>query len=261
MREVTTRDPDSRPAPFLTADWLYLVILNYEIDPGVLRPLVPAGTELDFWRDRALVSVVGFRFINTRVRNFRLPFHRHFDEINLRFYVRRRQGDEWRRAVVFVREVVPRHAIATVARVLYNEPYLALPMRHAIDMDGAPAGEPGLARYQWKQSRWYTLEARTLGVPAPVREGSEEQFITEHYWGYTAQQDGGCIEYEVAHPRWRVWQTSASRLDCDVERMYGRQYVRALGATPTSAFVAEGSPVIVYRGVRLRGEGTASRGQ
>src|SRR4029453_13951422 len=134
----------SKAAPFLTAEWRYLVMLNYEIDPGILRPLVPPGTELDFWHHRPLVSMVGFRFINTRLLRIRLPFHQNFDEINLRFYVRRRQQGEWQRGVVFVREVVPKHAIATIARSVYNEPYVALPMRHEIDMDGAVAGEPGL---------------------------------------------------------------------------------------------------------------------
>ncbi|MFN2452591.1 MAG: YqjF family protein [Pyrinomonadaceae bacterium] len=253
MRAVTASATNAKPAPFLTAEWRYLVMLNYEIDPGILRPLIPAGTELDYWRGRALVSVVGFRFLNTCLLRFRLPFHQHFDEINLRFYVRRRHGNEWRRAVVFIKEVVPKHAIATVARIVYNEPYVALPMRHNIEMDRALVGEPGLARYQWKQSRWYTLEAATLGMPVLVQPESQEDFITEHYWGYTTQRDGNCLEYAIAHPRWRVWQTGANRFDCDIEQMYGRQYCDALDAPPSSAFVAEGSSVAVYRGVRLPG--------
>jgi uncharacterized protein YqjF (DUF2071 family) len=245
----------ARPAllrrPFLTAEWRYLLMLNYEVDPALLRPLVPAGTELDFWQGRALVSIVAFRFLDTRLRGVPIPLHRDFDEINLRFYVRRYSGGVWRRAVVFIREVVPRVAIATVARLAYNEPYVALPMQHEVRMEGAHSGEPGLVRYQWKQGRWYTAEARTVGLPQPLAHGSEEEFITEHYWGYTAQRDGGCLEYEVEHPRWRVWQVSESRLDCDIERMYGGEYRDALGGPPCSVFVADGSPVAVHRGVRL----------
>jgi uncharacterized protein YqjF (DUF2071 family) len=112
-------------------------MLNYEVDPAILRPLVPAGTELDFWQGRALVSVVAFRFLDTRLRGVPIPLHRDFDEIIPRFYVRRYAGGAWRRAVVFIREVVPRVAIATVARLAYNEPYVALPMRHEVQMEGA----------------------------------------------------------------------------------------------------------------------------
>ena len=117
---------------FLTAEWRDLVMLNYEIDPGILAGLVPAGTELDLWQGRALVSVVGFHFRRTRVMGVAIPGHSNFEEVNLRFYVRREGPEGWRRGVVFVKEIVPRFAIAWVARALYNENYVALPMRHAI---------------------------------------------------------------------------------------------------------------------------------
>ena len=113
-------------------------MLNYEVSPALLRPRVPAGTELDSWNGATLASMVGLRFLDTRVMGIPVPGHRHFDEVNLRFYVRRRGEDgEWRRAVVFVRELVPRRAIALVARWCYHAPYVAVPMRHEIRMTGA----------------------------------------------------------------------------------------------------------------------------
>src|SRR5438128_566574 len=118
---------------FLTAEWRNLVMLNYAVDPRLLEKFVPAGTELDTWQGKTFVSLVGFRFLNTRVRGIAIPFHRNFNEVNLRFYVRRLEGNEVRRGVVFIREIVPRRAIATVARVAYNEPYVALPMSHRIE--------------------------------------------------------------------------------------------------------------------------------
>jgi uncharacterized protein len=108
----------SATAPFLRAEWRDLVMLNYEIDPDLLRSRIPAGTELDSWNGRTFVSIVGFRFLETRVLGVPIPFHRDFNELNLRFYVRRLAGDEWRRGVVFVKEVVPRRAIAWIARAL-----------------------------------------------------------------------------------------------------------------------------------------------
>ena len=107
-------------------------MLNYEIDPAVLATRIPAGCELDFWCGRAFVSVVGFQFLDTRVLGVPIPFHRHFEEVNLRFYVRRVVEGVWRRGVVFIEEFVPRWAIAFVARRLYGENYRALPMRHSV---------------------------------------------------------------------------------------------------------------------------------
>ena len=81
--------------------------------------------------------------------------------------------------------------------------------------------------------------------------GSEAEFITEHYWGYAAQRGGGTVEYRVEHPSWRVWHAHAHALDADVATLYGPAFAASLTAAPRSAFVAEGSPVIVRRGVRV----------
>jgi uncharacterized protein len=238
------------PAPvFLTADWRWLAMLNYEIAPAGLAPFVPAGTELDFWNGKTFVSVVGFLFQNTRVCGLPIPFHRNFEEVNLRFYVRRKAGNEWRRAVVFVKELVPRPAIAWTARRFYNEPYIALPMSHRIDKAG---GEIKSVRYAWNFSgRENSLQLVTRGGTQQWREGSEPEFITEHYWGYTAQRDGSTLEYQVEHPRWRVWEAQNTKLDCDATNLYGKQFAEVLARPPTSAFLAEGSAVTVRKGVRI----------
>jgi uncharacterized protein YqjF (DUF2071 family) len=236
----------AHPEPrFLTAEWRHLAMLNYEIDPALLAARVPAGCEIDAWSGRTFVSVVGFQFQHTRVLGLPIPFHRNFEEVNLRFYVRRKREDGWRRGVVFVRELVPRRAIALVARALYGENYTALPMRHSVDI--APTG--GSVAYQWRRlGRWEGLSVELAGEPALAAEDSEEAFITEHYWGYSRQRDGLAVEYQVEHPRWRVWRADRSALHCDVGSLYGREFAEALSDPPTTAFVAEGSPVLVRRG-------------
>lgn len=234
-------------AAFLTAEWRHLVMLNYEADPRLLAPLVPRGVELDSWGGMHFVSVVGFLFLNTRLLGVPVPFHRNFEEVNLRFYVRRRAPEGWRRGVVFIREFVPRAAIASIARLVYNEPYLALPMRHTLTQGVALS-----ACYKWRTGgRWHQLSATTRGALQPTAPGSQEEFITEHYWGYTAQRDGSTVEYQVEHPRWPAWQVAECALDCDVAALYGPQFTACLGARPCSAFVAEGSPVTVRRGQRI----------
>ena len=236
--------------PFLTAEWRYLAMLNYRVEPALLAPRVPRGTALDAWRGNTYVSVVGFRFLGTRVLGLPVPFHRDFDEVNLRFYVRREVAGEARRGVVFVKEIVPRRAIALAARLAYNEPYVALPMTSTVPR--GPAADPGRVEYAWRSARgWNRLAVTAVGAPAAAPPGSEEEFITEHYWGYTRQRDGGTVEYHVEHPPWRVWPTRDARLACDVAGVYGDDMAAALAAAPSSAFLAEGSRITVFAPARI----------
>jgi uncharacterized protein YqjF (DUF2071 family) len=227
-------------------------MLNYEVAPEVLAPLVPRGTELDSWQGKTFASVVGFLFLDTRVRGFAIPGHRNFEEVNLRFYVRRQAEDGWRRGVVFVKEIVPRLAIATTARLLYGEKYVALPMRHSIT--GDPARGSMYVMYGWRQrfrGPWSGIGAVVSGAPKEAPPGSEEEFITEHYWGYSSLWGGGSVEYQVEHPRWRVWPLQRPVLDCDVEAIYGPSFAGPLLGESSSAFLADGSEVAVYPGQRL----------
>jgi uncharacterized protein YqjF (DUF2071 family) len=238
------------PKPFLTAFWRNLALLNYEVDPAVLAPFVPGGTELDLWQAKAFVSVVGFQFLDTRIWGVPIPFHRHFEEVNLRFYVRRHTAAGWRRGVVFLKEIVPRRAIAGIARVLYHEPYVALPMAHRIE---TVAGEVKSVEYSWLLNGQPNRLALTLrGGWEKLREGSAAEFITEHYWGYNVQPDGNTLEYRVEHPRWRTAAVSATQLHCDIAALYGEQFSDCRKREPSSAFLAEGSAVTVYSGQRLR---------
>jgi uncharacterized protein YqjF (DUF2071 family) len=233
------------PKVFLTAEWRALAMLNYEVDASLLRHFVPAGTELDCWQGKTLVSLVGFRFLKTRVLGIPIPFHRNFDEVNLRFYVRRAEATEVKRGVVFIREIVPRRAIAAVARAFYNERYLALPMSHRIQSNSA-----GIAvEYGWKsRTGWNRIKLKAMGQPALPGDGSQEQFITEHYWGYARGGKDRCIEYRVEHPQWKVWRASEAVFEGDAEELYGKELAAVLRQKPYSAFLAEGSEVSVYRG-------------
>jgi uncharacterized protein len=230
---------------FLTAEWRHLLMVNFVVAPSALEALAPAGTELDLWQGRAFVSAVGFRFLRTRVLGLPVPFHRNFDEVNLRFYVRRRSGDEWRKGVAFVKEIVPRRAIAFVARTLYNENYVRMPMRSVVRV-------PGPVRYEWcHRGAWESVSAIVTGEPYLPAADSEETFISEHFWGYARQRDGATVEYGVEHPPWRVWRCENAAVACAVTRLYGERFARYLSGPPASAFLADGSPVVVRRGVRL----------
>jgi len=238
------------PRRFLTAGWHHLAMLNFEVDPSLIARYVPAGTEIDFFQGRTYLSVVGFRFLNTRLLGVPIPFHRDFDEVNLRCYVKRTVNGQTRRGVTFIRELVPRRMVAFVANRIYNENYLHLPMRSRIVLP--QNGSAGRTTYEWRHGAiWHRLSADIAGAPLHPAPGSEPEFITEHYWGYTRQRDGGTLEYQVEHPPWRVWTAVNAELECDVAALYGSEFAPFLCKPPTSAFVADGSEVIVRRGVRL----------
>jgi uncharacterized protein len=218
---------------FLTAEWRYLAMLNYRVAPELLLPYVPVGTELDSWGGATYLSVVGFLFRDTRVLGAPVPFHRNFEEVNLRCYVRREVGQEVRRGVTFLRELVPRRAIAAVARLAYNEPYTALPMRHHLGPVDPTTDAPAAVEYGWRRrGAWSRLSVEPSGPARPLMPGSEEEFITEHYWGYTRQRDGGTVEYRVEHPRWQVWQVRHACLDGDLVPIHGAHVAAALAGAP-----------------------------
>ena len=242
------RRSEDRPRErvFLSAEWRDLVMLNYEIDPGLVARYVPCGTELDSFDGKVFVSLVGFRFLRTKLWGFvPLPFHTNFDEVNLRFYVRRYEDGELRRGVVFIREIVPRFAVAELARRAYGENYISCAMSHTIRANAAGI----TAEYRWRAgSQWCSLRAQASGPPAYAADGSVEQFITEHYWGYSAQRDGRCIGYHVSHARWQVWSSTSAVFEGNAESLYGAELGRVLRGAPDSAFIADGSPVLVLRG-------------
>lgn len=234
---------------FLTAEWRYLAMLNYQIEPAVLASLVPHGTELDSFGGQTIVSVVAFLFLDTRVGGIPIPFHRNFEEVNLRFYVRWKTDDGWRRGVVFIKELVPRKAIAFVARKFYNENYIALPMSHRIER---VQDEVKSVSYSWwLNGRENFLKLDVQGPAQPLVDGSIQEFITDHYWGYSRQRDGSTMEYRVEHPRWQVWEAQNVDFDCCVADLSGEKFGQFLNRPPASAFLADGSEIKVGKGNKL----------
>jgi hypothetical protein len=239
---------------FLTAEWRKLIMAQYVVNPKLLMPYIPRGVELDLFHSgsgepRCYVSLVAFLFDNVRLKGFAIPLHTRFEEINLRFYVRRRDEDGTvKRGVIFIREFVPRRAIAWVAKTIYEEPYLAVPTRSDISSDG----ETLTAKYAWKLGgRWHSLAAAVHLPPQAIAPGSEEEFITEHYWGYTKRSDGGTSAYQVEHPRWLTYPVQSHEIAVDFEALYGPEFGFLTDQQAASVLLAEGSAVTVRSGSRL----------
>lgn len=229
---------------FLKARWQNLAMINYEVDPTVLLPYLPPHTELDFFNGKALVSVVGFQFNHTRVLGIQWPFHTNFEEVNLRFYVKHFDGQMYKRGVVFISEIVPRFLISTMANVLYNEHYACMSMKHEISLNDQKL----TVRYEWKnKQQWNKMEVEAGSAPNPIKGGSEEEFILEHYWGYSQYDKNTTIEYGVEHERWQVYKVENWSLNCDVEGLYGKNFVPFLSKAPSSVYLAKGSDVIIRK--------------
>jgi uncharacterized protein len=233
---------------FLSAEWRKLLMANYVVPPSYLEVFVPPGAELDYWEGKCYVSLVGFMFLNTAVKGVRFPMHTDFEEINLRFYVRRKEGNQWRRGVVFIKEIVPKPAIAWVANAFFGERYETRLMQHSWNHGSGQI----LTSYAWKPffgGNWCKMNAEHSAVAQSMAAGSEAEFITEHYWGYAKhKQRKHTIEYEVRHPRWDVYAVSNFKLEGSTLNEYGPIFSKVLAGEPSSVFLAEGSAVEVMSG-------------
>ena len=227
---------------FLTAKWINLVMANYEISPEILQPYIPGGTALYFYHGRTFVSLVGFMFLDTKIFGIPIPGFGSFEEINLRFYVIRKDKNQIKRGVVFINETVPFRQVAWIANKLYKEHYTSIPTRH----EWLITESKKIINYYWMMNKnWNHLQTSTSTGSDPILLGSIEEFIFEHYWGYTGAYNSDTTEYEVFHPSWNVNKVETYSIDCDFVSMYGRDFEILSHQKPSTVLVAEGSPISV----------------
>jgi len=229
---------------FLTATWEDLIMANYAVSPAILKPYLPKGVELDLFDGKALVSLVGFMFKKTSLLHIPIPFLGTFEEINLRFYVKRVEGDSIKRGVVFINETVPYRPVAWLANKLYKEHYTAIPTKNEI----VTLNKSKKVRYEWKiKNVWNHLEVMASLASSSMLAGSAEEFIFEHYYGYTKISDHSSQEYKVNHPSWLIHEVLDYSIGCDFEAMYGSDFSFLSYVQPDSIMLAKGSEVSVNR--------------
>jgi uncharacterized protein YqjF (DUF2071 family) len=226
---------------FLTAAWRKLIMANYAVDASSLAPYLPMRTELDRWNDTCYVSLVGFMFLNTRLKGIRIPFHSDFEEVNLRFYVRFKEVGEWKRGTVFIKEMVPKPAISFVANTVYGENYETRSMSSSWAEDLVNRK----IKYAWKKHNWNSMNIVTEKHLLDMGAGTEEEFITEHYWGLSKGKNNITFKYAVDHPRWQIYKTIESSIDVDFKDNYGAEFAFLNQEDPVSVFLAEGSEILV----------------
>lgn len=234
---------------FLSAAWRKLIMANYLVPEDLLVRYLPAHTELDLYEGRCYVSLIGFLFADVRLKGWKVPFHTNFEEVNLRFYVRHTDtAGKSHRGVVFLQELVPRFAVSFIANTFYGESYVTRPTRHT----WAPRADDLAVRYSWRWNGvWRSVEAIAASKDEPIAAGSVEEFITEHYWGYTRRSAKRTSGYEVAHPRWTVYPVRRYTADVDFAAQYGAEFGLLQGREPESVLLAEGSAIEVLGGVKL----------
>jgi len=226
----------------LIAEWRKLILANYEIDPGILKKYLPAGTELDTWENKYYISLVGFMVLKTKLHGFRIPFHSNFPEVNLRFYVRYRSGNDWRRGVVFINQFVPKHAITFVANKFYKERFVTFPLNHKCEIDNKLT-----VGYYWKKDQqWNKMEVTADPGLRELRSLSKEEFITERYWGYSSIDKNKTTEFRVEHPRWNIYPIERYSIDSNFKTLYGNDFGSLNDTQPASVFLAEGSPATIF---------------
>ena len=241
----------------IKAKWKKLVLANYAIEPSLLTKYLPLHTQHEYWNDRCFVSLVGFMFLETKILGMKFPFHSNFEEVNLRFYVRRPVQGGWKRGVVFIKEIVPLHAVTFIANTFFREHYETMPMKHSWKL----SNERMEIEYQWKKKEWNTLKVTTGSLPYDMVKGSQEDFFTENYWGYNRVHADLTLEYEVEHPPWKFYKPMEYFIQADFGRLYGPEFSFLTNESPYSVIVAEGSGITLKKGTEVKGGRQGARSE
>lgn len=234
---------------FLKANWENIIMVNYEIAPEILVPFLPKGVELDLFKGKAYVSLVGFMFKETKLFNIPIPKLGTFEEINLRFYVTRTEDGITKRGVVFINETIPYKIVAWMANKLYKEHYTVVPTKHTISKDATNQN----IKFEWLIDRkWNSIYVENSLSCHKMQDDSLEKFIYEHYYGYTKVSEKNTEEYRLHHPSWEIHDVLDYKIDCDFKAMYGDSFALLNYAKPEAVFIAKGSSVgIEWKRIKL----------
>ena len=225
---------------FLSAEWSNLILFNYPVKDSYLKPYLPTGCELDYFENRAFVSLVAFQFLNTKVFGLKWPGFTNFFEVNLRFYVKCRD----QRAVCFIREYVPSYIISGLAQMIYNEPYKRASISGAIK----EAQKKISVLYQLRSNNAsMLLNVTSENSPYLPSPSSTEHFFKEHEWGVGKSRTGKTLIYRVEHPHWEIYPIIDTKVEMNWEILYGPQFSFLNKQKPHSVVFAKGSKIKVFK--------------
>jgi uncharacterized protein YqjF (DUF2071 family) len=230
------------PRILLTAHWTNLLVVNYETEKNFLKKFLPAGTELNDWNGKYIMSLVGFEFSKIKLLGIPSPFFRHFAELNLRFYVKRKMKNGWRKGVVFIKEIAPHKLIGKMAGWLYKENFIALPITAFTET----AGLLKKTGYEFKLNGGLNfLKAATETEYSAIAPESIEDFISDHYYGYTKLNGTKSKEFRVYHRPWKIHKVLSAEIQLDTKAVYGKEFEQWLHLQPLNTFLMDGSETTV----------------
>lgn len=185
---------------FMTGNWKDLVVSTFEIDKETLEPYLPKDTEIDFFKGKALMSMVAFTFSNVRFFGIKVPFHQRFGQINFRFYVKSKIDGT--KGVVFIKEFAPKPLIATIANIFYNEPYFY----KKIVLTKTTNTNNSLINYTYKNLK---IEAIAKHQTNKLKQNSIEHFVVDRYIAFIKSHDKKTIQYKINHRPWDLYKSKS----------------------------------------------------
>ena len=229
---------------FLKANWLRLASANYVVDPSILEKHIPNGTVLEAHNGKYFVSLVAFRYCETRLLNVRVPYHNIFEEINLRFYVKREiTPGNWRSEVAFTKLFFPKTALTLVAKHIYKENYETKKMRH----NWSDNGNELFTSYGLKKNRWHSFDLVSDKKSSPIFSNTSEDFFSKHYWGTSKINRKSCTIYKIDHPVWESHKVLRSNISFDFNTVFGAEFKHLTNTEPDSTHLFNGSKVLVHK--------------
>lgn len=229
---------------FLEAKWQRLLSANYVIDPDILTPHIPEGTRLELYNDKCYVSLVAFRYADTKLMKVRVPFHQMFEEINLRFYVMREvTPNVWRSEVAFTKLFFPKRTLTMVAKRIYKENYETYNMMHQWEEDD----QHFHTSYGLNKGKWHQFGVTSEKERQVILLDSPEYFFSKHYWGTSQINDRSSTIYEIEHPEWSTFKTVKTDISFDFGLVFGSEFHALSDTEPESVHLFDGSQVTVYK--------------
>lgn len=216
--------------------------MNYIISPEILENYLPAYTIIDYFKGNCFTSLVGFPFRNVEIAGMKIPFYTDFEEINLRFYVKRFDGTTWRKGTVFISEIANKSALKFLANSFLHEKYQTLETRQEIKENS----ELIETKYSWRTwMNWQFLNLISEKPSESVAEGTEAHFIMDRSSGYQKYDTATTNEYGISHPKWNIYPIRSFDINVDFEESFDSNFPVLNETLPHSVILARGSSVAV----------------
>ncbi|HZL36456.1 MAG TPA: DUF2071 domain-containing protein [Tepidisphaeraceae bacterium] len=184
--------------------WHELLFMHWPIRPGLLRPLLPAGLELDTFDGEAWLGLVPFRMSGVRPRGVPpIPGMSAFPELNVRTYV----TTLGRPGVWFFSLDAANWPAVRMARRFFHLPYFNAAM--AVDAQGDEIRYHSRRTHCNAPSAELRMRYRPTGPAYFTREGNLDHFLTHRLCLYCANSCGQIFRGDIHHVRWSLQPAEA----------------------------------------------------